>query len=103
MPFYLDYAKNEADRQALRVIFSYPFMARPFAAPPGIPADRAEALRRAFAETMRDPAFLAEAKQGALDISLVTGAEINSFLAEMYATPKPIVERAAHLLDLGEK
>jgi tripartite-type tricarboxylate transporter receptor subunit TctC len=103
VPFYLDYAKTDQDRQVLKVIFSYPYMARPFAAPPGIPADRAAALRRAFADTIQDPKFLADAKQAKLDVGLVTAEQIDHFLAEMYATPKPIVERAAHLLDLGEK
>ena len=103
VPFYLDYAKSDEDREALRVIFAYPFMARPFAAPPGIPADRAAALRRGFEDTIRDPQFLAEAQAAALDVGLVTGAEIDHFLAEMYATPKPIIDRAATLIEAAEK
>jgi hypothetical protein len=44
-------------------------MARPFAAPPGLPEDRAKALQAAFLATHRDPGFLAEAGKLGLDIS----------------------------------
>jgi len=46
-------------------------MARPFAAPPGLPADRAQALQAAFLATHRDPGFLAEAAKLGIDISPV--------------------------------
>ena len=44
-------------------------MARPFAAPPGVPEDRAEALRAAFLAAHRDPQFLAEAEKLGVDVS----------------------------------
>ena len=103
VPFYLDYAKTEEDREALKVIFSYPYMARPFAAPPAIPPDRAAALRKAFADTITDPQFVADAKQASLEVGLVTGEQIDAFLDQMYNTPKPVVERAAHLLEAAGK
>jgi tripartite-type tricarboxylate transporter receptor subunit TctC len=70
-------------------------MARPYAAPPGIPEDRRKALVAAFDATMKDPDFLADAANMQADVNPVTAAEIEKLLAEIYATPKDIVAKAA--------
>jgi tripartite-type tricarboxylate transporter receptor subunit TctC len=96
-PFLIDYAKSDADKQVLKIIFGYPYMARPFGGPPQIPSDRAAALRNAFNDTMKDPALQAVANKAHMEMRLITGAQIDQFLGEMYATPQPIVDRAAQL------
>ena len=58
VPLIMDQTKDPTDLAALRLIFSRQTMARPFAAPPGIPPERMQALRAAFDATMRDPEFL---------------------------------------------
>jgi tripartite-type tricarboxylate transporter receptor subunit TctC len=98
VPFFLDYAKNDEDKHLLKLIFGYPYMARPFAAPPKIPRDRASALRGAFAASLRDEEFRAEAEQARIDVQLVTGEQIDAFLAEMYATDRKLVERASQVV-----
>ena len=47
---------------------------------------------------MQDPAFLEDAAKQRLDIAPTTGAQIDRFLADAYATPKPLVERAGKIL-----
>jgi tripartite-type tricarboxylate transporter receptor subunit TctC len=98
VPFFLDYAKNEDDKHLLKLIFGYPFMARPFAAPPKIPQDRAAALRNAFAASLKDEGLRAEAEQARIDIQLVTGEQVDSFLAEMYATDPKLVAKASQVM-----
>src|SRR4051812_41502503 len=98
VPFALDLAKSEDDKRVLRLVVGWTIMGRPFLAPPGIPEDRKAALRRAFDETMRDPAFLEDAAKQRLDVAAIGGAEIEAFLKDAYATPKPLVERAAKIL-----
>jgi ABC-type phosphate/phosphonate transport system substrate-binding protein len=93
VPLVLDLAKTKADRQALELMLSPTLYARPFAAPPGVPADRLNALRAAFKETTQDPAFLADAEKSKLEIEYVSDAEIIEVLKQAYATPKEIVER----------
>jgi tripartite-type tricarboxylate transporter receptor subunit TctC len=93
VPLALDFAKSEADRQAIALIVSPNLFARPFAAPPGVPAERIDALRKAFDATVTDPDFLAEAKARGLHIDLVTGVELDAALRRIYATPKEIVTR----------
>jgi tripartite-type tricarboxylate transporter receptor subunit TctC len=63
VPLVVDLANDPQKKAALKLIVSRQAIARPFAAPPGVPADRVRALRDAFAATMKDPDFLAEAKK----------------------------------------
>jgi hypothetical protein len=93
VPLALDFAKTPADRQAIELIVSPNLFARPFAAPPGVPPDRLDALRQAFDATVADPEYLAEAKARGLHVELVTGAQLDEVLRRLYATPKEIVAR----------
>jgi tripartite-type tricarboxylate transporter receptor subunit TctC len=93
VPLALDLARTDADRDGLRLVVSPNLIARPFAAPPGLPADRLEVLRTAFNATVSAPEYQAEAQARGLHFELVTGAEIEELLRRLYATPKDIVER----------
>ena len=66
--------------------------------PPGVPAERALALRRAFDATMRDADFLEDARRLSLDVAPVDGAEIEALLKESYAAPRAVVKLATKLL-----
>jgi tripartite-type tricarboxylate transporter receptor subunit TctC len=67
------------------------FMALPFVAPPGLPPERAAALRDAFTAMCRDAAFLDDARKAKLDISPVDGEAVRALLAKAAATPKDVV------------
>jgi tripartite-type tricarboxylate transporter receptor subunit TctC len=73
-------------------------LGRPFAAPPGIPADRAAALRQAFDATMADPALLAEMKAKKLEVEPVRWQNIEALLKDLYATPKDVVEETRAII-----
>src|SRR5215475_12794910 len=64
VPLVMDFAKTDEERQIFRLVFARQPMGRPFLAPPGVPAERTASLRKAFMDTMKDPAFLAEADCG---------------------------------------
>jgi tripartite-type tricarboxylate transporter receptor subunit TctC len=94
VPFMLDLAKSDEQKQMLRLTLAPQAMARPFVAPPGMPADRAKALQKAFDDTMKDPEFLAEAKRLNLDVNPMSGQQVLDLLTGLYATPKPLVQQA---------
>jgi tripartite-type tricarboxylate transporter receptor subunit TctC len=77
-------------------------MGRPFLAPPGIPADRAAALRRAFAATVADPAFLADAEKLKLEINPVSGEAVEAIIARMYAAPREVIELVKRIVPQPE-
>jgi tripartite-type tricarboxylate transporter receptor subunit TctC len=93
-PVITEYAQTQAQRQILKLVLSRQNMARPFAAPPGVPADRAEALRAAFDQTMADPEFVTEARAAGLEVNPVSGAEIERLVGELYQTPPDVVAEA---------
>jgi len=95
VPFAIDLARSEEQRQIVKLVLVSQEMARPFAAPPGLPADRRAALLAAFEQTLKDRAFLAEAKMANLDVDPVSAQEIDALLAEVYATPKNVTDKAA--------
>jgi tripartite-type tricarboxylate transporter receptor subunit TctC len=95
-PFAL--AKSDSDRQALRLFLARAAVGRPFVAPPGLPADRVTTLRTAFDETMKDPSFVADTKKARLNLSPITGQQIADVIAQVYTTPKPVIDRTKQLL-----
>ena len=99
VPAALDLVTDPVKKDVLTLILIRQEPGRPVAAPPGVPADRLAALRRAFDQTMKDPDFVAEAEKLQMEIEPLTAAEIDALLARAYATPKPIVEQAAKLLE----
>ena len=94
VPLVMDLTSDPKVKAALRLIFARQAMARPFAAPAGIPPERLQALRDAFDATMRDPVFLHEAKTLELEIAPVKGVEIEQLIKEIYATPPDVVQLA---------
>jgi len=99
VPLIGDFATSERQRQILKLVLSRQTMGRPFMAPPGLPADRAQALRAAFDETMKDPAFVAEAQARGQEVNPVSGQDIEKLLAELYATPKDVVEETKRAIN----
>jgi tripartite-type tricarboxylate transporter receptor subunit TctC len=99
VPSALDLVTDPGNKQVMELILMRQEAGRPFAAPPGTPADRVAALRQAFVETLADPAFIAEAQKLQLEIDPLTGEAIEKILAKAYAAPKPIIQRAAALVE----
>jgi len=99
VPSALDLIGDPVKRQMLELILIRQEIGRPLAAPPGVPADRLQILRQAFAETMTDPDFLAEAERAQLEIDPLGAREIEALLATAYATPSAIVREAAALIE----
>jgi len=89
----LDLATSEADKQALRLGLARLEYGRPFFLPHGVPADRVEALRRAFDAAMKDPALLAEAEHSKIEIEPLTGEEVAELVKQVNATPPDVVAR----------
>jgi tripartite-type tricarboxylate transporter receptor subunit TctC len=76
-------------------------MGRSVYAPPGTPADRVAALRTALIATVKDPAYIAEAKKLALDTDTwQTGEAIDKVVKDAFSLPPNLVEKAKAAMDL---
>jgi tripartite-type tricarboxylate transporter receptor subunit TctC len=103
VPAALDLVADPTRKQVLELILIRQEPGRPIAAPPGVPAERIAALRRAFDATMTDPDFVAEAAKLQMEIEPLTAAQIDGLLATAYGAPRPIVQQAAELLEPLQK
>ena len=94
VPLAVDFAKSPQDRQIMDLIYSSEIFGRPYILPPGVPTDRVAALRKAFMDALRDPELRAEGEKLGLDLDPISGDELQTIAAKMYATPPDVVERA---------
>jgi tripartite-type tricarboxylate transporter receptor subunit TctC len=95
VPLAGELTQDREKQQILKLFLASQETARPFAAPPDLPADRRAALIRAFDATMKDPEFLAEAAKLNMDVNPLNAKGVDDILAELYATPKAVLEKAA--------
>lgn len=98
VPTILDVVDDADTRAALELILAARSVARPVLAPPGVPAERVAALRKAFDTTMNDPEFLALAKKRKLTIDLVPGEKMQKMIEKLHQTPKSTVKLASDLV-----
>jgi tripartite-type tricarboxylate transporter receptor subunit TctC len=98
VPLVQDLVRDPQQLAAFRLIVSRQHIARPFAAPPDVPAARIAALRQAFDAAMRDAEFLAEAKRLALEVRPASGADVQALFGEISAAPPAVVARASELM-----
>jgi hypothetical protein len=98
IPTALELAPDPVVRSIFEIAFVEQVMGRPFVLPPDVPKDRSDVLRRAFDETMRDPALLEEAAKLGAEISPVTGERINELLDKVYSAPADLTQRVRDLV-----
>jgi hypothetical protein len=97
VPLIGEWVSDPTDRQALDLLLASPHMGIPFLAPPGLPPERVVALREAFDATMVDPELIAEAGRQRLDISPMSGNEMQALIKRLYDAPPSVVTRARAL------
>ena len=95
VPLVFELVKSEEQTQILKLLIATQVLARPFAAPPEIPGDRTQILRKAFDDTMSDPDFRAEADRLSIDVNPISGPSIQALVEEIYTTPKDVLTKAA--------
>ena len=88
IPSISQLAKTDAQRRLVRLTTTVPYQyARSFLVGPKVSKERVAEIRKAFNDTMTDPAFLAEAKKGRLKISPIKGTDLQSYVREFLEMP----------------
>ncbi len=103
VPLASDLVSKPEQLQIMKLLLTAQAMARPFAAPPDIPADRKAALIAAFDATMKDADFLAEAQKLNFDVRPVNAGTIDGLLAEVYTTPKDVIAKASQAISSAKQ
>jgi hypothetical protein len=92
VPTVLELAGSARDRDVLKLIASGSTIGRSVVGPPDIPADRVTALRQAFDAMVKDPEFLADARNRHLGVDPLGGAELQRIIADVARAPDDVVE-----------
>jgi tripartite-type tricarboxylate transporter receptor subunit TctC len=93
VPLILEQAKTQEQRQALDLALARLEFGRPFFMPPNVPAERVNAIRRAFDAVMKDKEFLEEADKLKIEIDPLGGEQVAALIEQLYKTPAATVER----------
>jgi tripartite-type tricarboxylate transporter receptor subunit TctC len=102
VPLMTELASNEAERQIFALLSSTVIVGRPILTTPDVPADRLAALKEAFAKTMKDPQFLAEAKKLNLEINPIYADDMQKLINDVIATKPEVVNLAKAAITEGE-
>lgn len=97
VPNAFDLVTSDEDRQMLLLLAGPWYYGRPLAAPPGLPSERLQTLRKAFDEMVRDPAFLADAKELRAVVEPLSAAQVTETIGRIYAIPPAVIARARPL------
>jgi tripartite-type tricarboxylate transporter receptor subunit TctC len=98
VPFVMDMIAEGIDKQALQILLSQQEYGRPFAGPPGVPPARLVALRKAFADTLSDSEFLAEAAKAKLEIMYMRPEAIEKSVAAAFTASDGAKRRAIEVV-----
>ena len=101
VPLLTELAKTDEQRQIFKLISSSPALGQPYVAPPGVPADRLAILRNAFAATMKDSAFLADAAKIRFTIEPMNAEEVTQIVHDTVSTAPDIVAKAKAAMGLA--
>lgn len=99
VPLIFDYIDNEQNRQIAELLFAPQVGGRPFIAPAGIPGERLKALQAAFAESLKDPDFLAEADKRKLEVQYTSGPELLALVERAFKAPADVVAQVRRIYD----
>ena len=93
-PMIWDYVKDPEKRKVLELLADQLVFGRPMFTPPGVPAERLAALRKAFDQTMKDPGYLADARKQKLDVSPASGERVAEMVHRIFTAPKALQVKA---------
>jgi tripartite-type tricarboxylate transporter receptor subunit TctC len=101
VPRLIDLAQNDDQRVLFTFVSSVAAIERPYAAPPGIPADVLATWRSAFNQAVKSPALIAEAEKMNLDLDPQDGETVARIVGSILSTPPEIVAKVRAFVDEG--
>jgi tripartite-type tricarboxylate transporter receptor subunit TctC len=99
VPYVLDLAASPEQKAVIDILNSPGELGRPFIVAKQVPRERVAILRTALQATLRDEAFLAEAKKQSLLLDPVAGEEAEKIMAQIYAAPPDLIRKAKDVLE----
>jgi tripartite-type tricarboxylate transporter receptor subunit TctC len=91
VPLIMDFAKTDRQKRTMEIFLQQGSISRPFFTPPGTPAERAAALRKAFMNVVADSELRAEAEKASLDVMPQTGEQVQALVEKLYDAPPDLI------------
>lgn len=91
VPLLIDLARNPAERRVLELISAGVDIGRPIVTTPNVPVERVKTLHDAFDTTIKDQAFLEDARKAKLDIDPVSGEKVQQIVESIVTAPSDVV------------
>jgi tripartite-type tricarboxylate transporter receptor subunit TctC len=85
-PTMMELTNNLVHKKMLEFMMLQSATGRAIFAPPAVPPDRLDALRRAFDQTAKDPAFVAEMEKAQIGVDPNTGEDVQAAVGRLIAT-----------------
>ncbi len=99
VPIAQELAKGERERRLIEAIEVPYKISRPFAAPPGVPIERAKALQSAFLAVHKDKQFLIDAEKAGVDISPLGASDVLDLIRRVAETPPDMLRAIEKLIE----
>jgi len=93
VPAVLDFVRDDVSRKALELYFTQKTVARPLVAPPDVPADRLELLRKAVLALAQDKEFLDDAAKSKLEIDILPAEAVQKVIGMITGASPPAIEK----------
>ncbi|MBX9777265.1 MAG: hypothetical protein K2Y71_23050 [Xanthobacteraceae bacterium] len=100
-PTARELARSAEDRNLIEILEMPYALSRPYAAPPDVPPARGRALQKAFMDTHKDPAYLADAEKVGIEVSPIDGDAIRKLIEQISRTPPEQLKRIENLITAG--
>jgi tripartite-type tricarboxylate transporter receptor subunit TctC len=101
VPMSWELRRNDDEKQILRIVANATEVGKLILSTPNTPADRIQALRRAFDATVKDPAFLTELKNQRVDVGPMPGEELQQLVAEVANVSPAIIDKVKAIYPLN--
>jgi tripartite-type tricarboxylate transporter receptor subunit TctC len=101
VPRLIDLAQNDEQRMLFTFVSAPAAIERPYAGPPGMPAEALDLYRRAFTEMVQSAKFREDAMRLNLDLDPQSGAEVAKIVADIVGAPPAIVAKVKAIADEG--
>ncbi len=102
VPLSVDFAKTAEQRAIMELVYAQGVFTRPFMVAPEVPAGRVKILREAFMKALADPAAIEEAEKQKLEITAISGEDLQDMVRKLYAMDPAIHDKARAALGYGK-
>ena len=102
VPLSVDFAKTPEQRAIMELVYAQGVFTRPFMVAPEVPSERVQVLRDAFMKALADPAAVEEAEKQKLEITAISGGDLQEMVRKLYAMDPAIHDKARAALGYGK-